>query len=79
MTAAGAIRCVWLRYFAVFHKSLKYAIVTTFFEPLLYLFAFGFGLGPMIGTVDVLGVRMSVPAVHLCRHRGADPDVSGVL
>jgi lipooligosaccharide transport system permease protein len=59
MTAAGAIRCVWLRYFAVFHKSLKYAVVTTFFEPLLYLFAFGFGLGPMIGTVDVLGVRMT--------------------
>ena len=59
MTAAGAIRCVWLRYFAVFHKSLKYAIVTTFFEPLLYLFAFGFGLGPMIGTVDVLGTRLT--------------------
>jgi lipooligosaccharide transport system permease protein len=59
MTSAGAIRCVWLRYFAVFHKSLKYAIVTTFFEPLLYLFAFGFGLGPMIGTVDVLGTRLT--------------------
>jgi lipooligosaccharide transport system permease protein len=59
MTAAGAVRCVWLRYFAVFRKSLKYAVVTTFFEPLLYLFAFGFGLGPMIGTVDVLGVSMS--------------------
>src|SRR6266446_1280271 len=59
MTAAGAIRCVWLRSFAVFHTSLKYAIVTTFFEPLLYLFAFGFGLGPMIGTVNVLGVRMT--------------------
>ena len=59
MTAIGAIRCVWLRYFAVFRKSLKYAIVTTFFEPLLYLFAFGFGLGPMIGTVEVLGVQMT--------------------
>jgi lipooligosaccharide transport system permease protein len=59
VTAIGAIRCVWLRYFAVFRKSLKYAIVTTFFEPLLYLFAFGFGLGPMIGTVNVLGVEMT--------------------
>jgi lipooligosaccharide transport system permease protein len=59
MTAVGAIRCVWLRYFAVFRKSLKYAIVTTFSEPLLYLFAFGFGLGPMIGMVDVLGVKMT--------------------
>ena len=59
MTAAGAIRCVWLRYFAVFHKSLKYAITTTFFEPLLYLFAFGFGLGPKIGRVNVLGVELT--------------------
>jgi lipooligosaccharide transport system permease protein len=59
VTTIGAIRCVWLRYFAVFRKSLKYAIVTTFFEPLLYLFAFGFGLGPMVGTVNVLGVEMT--------------------
>jgi lipooligosaccharide transport system permease protein len=59
MTAVSAIRCVWLRYFAVFRKSFKYAVVTTFFEPLLYLFAFGFGLGPMIGTVNVLGVEMT--------------------
>jgi lipooligosaccharide transport system permease protein len=59
MTTAGAIRCVWLRYFAVFRKSLKYAMVTTFCEPLLYLFAFGFGLGQMIGTVDVLGMKLT--------------------
>jgi len=59
MTTAGAIRCVWMRYFAVYRKSLKYAVVTTFVEPLLYLFAFGFGLGTIIGTVNVAGVELT--------------------
>ena len=47
------IRCVWLRYFDVYRKSIVYSAVTTFVEPLLYLFAFGFGLGGMIGTIRV--------------------------
>src|SRR5688572_20616753 len=59
MTAIGAIRCVWLRYFAVYRKSLKYALVTTFVEPLLYLFAFGFGLAAMVGAVRVAGVELT--------------------
>jgi lipooligosaccharide transport system permease protein len=59
VTALGAIRCVWLRYFDVYRKSLKYAIVTTFVEPLLYLGAFGFGLGAMIGVVRLLGVELT--------------------
>ena len=59
MTTLGGIRCVWLRYFDVYRKSLKYALVTTFVEPLLYLFAFGFGLGAMIGSVQVSGVDLT--------------------
>ena len=59
MTALGAIRCVWLRHFDVYRKSLTYGIVTTFAEPLLYLFSFGFGLGSMIGTVKLLGVDLT--------------------
>ena len=59
MTTLGAILCVCLRYFDVYRKSLKYAIVTTFVEPLLYVFAFGFGLGPMIGTVNVAGLELT--------------------
>src|SRR4051812_39938935 len=47
------IRCVWLRYFDVYRKSIFYSAVTTFVEPMLYLFAFGFGLGGMIGTIRV--------------------------
>ncbi len=59
MTALGAIRCVWLRYFDVYRKSLIYGLVTTFVEPLLYLFAFGFGLGSMVGKVNVLGAELT--------------------
>lgn len=33
--------------------------MTTFVEPLLYLFAFGFGLGFMIGAVTVSGVQLT--------------------
>ncbi len=59
MTAFDAIRCVWLRYFDVYRKSLIYGIVTTFVEPLLYLFSFGFGLGSIVGNVDVMGVQLT--------------------
>lgn len=47
------IRCVWLRYFDVFRKSLLYGIITTFTEPVLYLLSFGLGLGSMIGDLTI--------------------------
>ncbi len=53
-----AIRCVWLRYFAVFRKSIAYSIVTTFAEPLLYLVTFGLGVGTLVGMMDVQGVKV---------------------
>lgn len=52
MTGWWGIRCVWLRYFDVYRKSLFYSVVTTFVEPVLYLIAFGFGLGGLIQTVQ---------------------------
>ncbi len=52
------IRCVWHRYFDVFRKSMVYGIVTTFVEPLLYLFAFGYGLGSMIEDVKTGGISI---------------------
>ncbi len=54
-----AIRCVWLRYFDVYCKSLVYALLTTFLEPLLYVLSFGFGMGGMIGQITVAGVTLS--------------------
>jgi len=52
MTGWWGIRCVWLRYFDVYRKSLSYSVVTTFVEPMLYLVAFGFGLGGLIKTIE---------------------------
>ena len=51
--------CVWLRYFAVFMKSLPYYLVTTFLEPLLYLVSFGVGVGSLVGNVHTQGVELS--------------------
>src|SRR5262245_9988437 len=59
MTTLHAVGLVWQRYLDVYRKSLKYAMVTTFVEPLLYLIAFGFGLGTMIGAVKLDGVELT--------------------
>jgi len=53
------VRCVWLRYFDVSRKSFWYYLVTTFSEPLLYLLAFGFGVGSLIGTLQVNGASVA--------------------
>ena len=50
---------VWRRYFSVFVKSMGYYLVTTFVEPLLYLLAFGVGVGSLIGTLEAGGLRLS--------------------
>jgi lipooligosaccharide transport system permease protein len=55
MDSLWAIRSVWLRFFDVFVKSLKYYLVTTFLEPILYLLSFGIGVGSLVGTLHVGG------------------------
>lgn len=57
--ALWAVRCVWMRYFDVFRKSLGYYLVTTFIEPFLYLVAFGFGVGSLIGSLEANGAEVS--------------------
>ena len=57
--ALWGVRCVWLRYFDVFRKSLRYYLVTTFSEPILYLLSFGLGLGSLIGNVQAGGQPVS--------------------
>jgi len=59
LTGWWGIRCVWLRYFDVYRKSIVFSVVTTFVEPMLYLAAFGFGLGGMIRTVHTNGAEVS--------------------
>jgi lipooligosaccharide transport system permease protein len=59
VTGWWGIHCVWLRYFDVYRKSIFYSVVTTFVEPLLYLIAFGFGLGGLIETIHARGITVS--------------------
>lgn len=54
-----AIWLVWKRYFAVFRKSWVYGLTVTFVEPLLIVFAFGFGMNAMVGSIEVHGEPMS--------------------
>ena len=53
------IRCVWLRYFDVFRKSILFYLVTTFTEPVLYLLSFGLGVGSLVGSVTSGGMPLS--------------------
>jgi lipooligosaccharide transport system permease protein len=59
MIDLGNVRCVWMRYFRVYQKNLIFGVVTTFVEPLLYLVSFGFGVGGLIGTLEVGGLTLS--------------------
>jgi lipooligosaccharide transport system permease protein len=65
MSFTKSVWTVWLRYFAVFQKNLWYGLITTFVEPILYLIAFGFGLGSMIGSIQAGGQDVSYRAFIL--------------
>jgi lipooligosaccharide transport system permease protein len=53
------VRCVWLRYFDVFRKSIRFYLVTTFCEPILYLLSFGLGVGALVGALKVHDTELS--------------------
>ena len=52
---AWGVSCVWLRYYDVFTKSVVFYLVTTFVQPVLYLLAFGVGVGSLVGTLTASG------------------------
>ncbi|HHI30701.1 MAG TPA: ABC transporter permease [Candidatus Methanoperedenaceae archaeon] len=55
---------VWLRNRDVFMKTYKVNFLPPFIEPLLYLFALGFGLGTYIDTMDGISYpRFIAPAL----------------
>ena len=55
---------VWLRNKDVFMKTIKLNVLPPFLEPILYLFALGFGLGTYIDEVDgVSYARFIAPAL----------------
>lgn len=50
---------VWLRYFSVFYKGIRFYIVTTFIEPILYMISFGLGVGSLIDNFSAGGMHLS--------------------
>lgn len=55
---------VWIRNFEVFMKTYKVNFLPPFFEPLLYLFALGYGLGTYVGDIDGVSYpRFIAPAL----------------
>lgn len=53
---------VWLRYYDVFTKSIIFYVVTTFVQPVLYLLAFGVGVGALVGVLNANGTPVSYRA-----------------
>lgn len=46
------VYCVWLRNFLYFRQTFFAAVAWIFLEPVLYLFALGFGLGRFVTEID---------------------------
>lgn len=59
---AWGVSRVWLRYYDVFTKSVIFYLVTTFVQPLLFLLAFGVGVGALVGVLTVNGAQVSYRA-----------------
>jgi lipooligosaccharide transport system permease protein len=59
---AWGVSCVWLRYYDVFTKSVAFYVVTTLVQPLLFLLAFGVGVGALVGTLAAGGVQVTYRA-----------------
>ncbi|HUV83457.1 MAG TPA: ABC transporter permease [archaeon] len=61
---SSRVMTVWLRNWDVFMKTYKVNFLPPFIEPLLYLFAFGFGLGTFIDEIEGMSyVRFIAPAL----------------
>jgi lipooligosaccharide transport system permease protein len=54
LTVPGGALAVWWRHVLVWRRLFWASISTNVFEPLLFLFAFGYGLGAIIGTLGDL-------------------------
>jgi lipooligosaccharide transport system permease protein len=61
---SSRVMTVWLRNWDVFMKTYKVNFLPPFIEPLLYLFALGFGLGTFIDEIEGMSyARFIAPAL----------------
>lgn len=56
---SGRFLHVWKRNLMVYRKTWKISFIPPILEPLLYLFAFGTGLGSLVGKIDMNGTSIS--------------------
>ena len=63
-----SLRCipVWKRHFLVWRKQFWAALFGNFGEPLLYLLAFGYGLGSFVGELEGLPYRVFLASGMVC-------------
>ena len=59
---AGRPQQVLLRNWISFKSSAWLAVLSGFFEPVLYLLSFGYGIGALVGTISSNGVEVSYAA-----------------
>jgi lipooligosaccharide transport system permease protein len=59
---AGRPQQVLLRNWISFKSSAWLAVLSGFFEPVLYLLSFGYGIGALVGTITTNGVEVSYAA-----------------
>ena len=50
---SGRARTILERSYLAFRSSAWVVVLTGFLEPVLYLFSFGYGVGKLIGTMEV--------------------------
>jgi len=56
---SGRFLHVWKRNLKVYRKTWKISFIPPILEPLLYLFAFGTGLGSLVGEIEINGISIS--------------------
>lgn len=62
----GHVRAVWTRHLLVWRKLIGPSLLGNFGEPLLYLLAFGYGFGRLIGEVEGVPYLVFIASGVLC-------------
>jgi lipooligosaccharide transport system permease protein len=76
---AGRPQVLFLRSWMAFKNSAWIAVLSGFFEPVLYLLSFGYGLGHLIGTISLPGGRVVSYATFIAPGLLASSAMNGAI